>query len=509
MKSKRRANLQLDDKTNSKEVHEEENVSDDEFEEFTYSDELSEVELVRLENVKKNKERFEEFNFQKAKDEVAPKKIKIDPKVKSKIARKQKTVLPRRKSVRIQNIQSDTNVKKSNAQNVFYDASVGNTSSRKPPVMDMKCVNDVEDNELKTVFKSWLDERKTKKSFNKSAKNNVNHYKDKISSWTITNICKVTKSRGYCIEWYPSQYKKVVCIGDKAGTIGFWDVDRSQQETNSVYMFDVHSSPVSWLTFSPFDKKKLYSCSYDGTVTCGDLTRLVFNQKFVEPDDNIRFHHISIPCKQRNTVLVSCSDGNVLTLDLSTQKIVQKFALSPNRISARCIDCHPLNENLVATSSSDGTLATWDRRSIKTKGNKPLSTAKASKTIVKSFFSPLTGNKLLMTSQDHYISVFDVNRNGVVQSPTRHPIKHENYYGRWLTTFRAMWDPKTDHSFVSGSMAIPRRLDMFTCNEDKNKVSSYNLKDESLTFISSVNVFHPQLDIMASSNTTGKMYLWS
>ena len=43
-------------------------------------------------------------------------------------------------------------------------------------------------------------------------------------------------------------------------------------------------------------------------------------------------------------------------------------------------------------------------------------------------------------------------------------IRHNNYVGRWLTPFRAVWDPKSDSHFVVGSMSHPRQVWRPLCN---------------------------------------------
>lgn len=56
------------------------------------------------------------------------------------------------------------------------------------------------------------------------------------------------------------------------------------------------------------------------------------------------------------------------------------------------------------------------------------------------YFSPLTGNKILTTSQDNRIRVWD-SIFGNLDSPSRE-IVHSHDFNRHLTAFRAEWDPK-------------------------------------------------------------------
>ena len=42
-------------------------------------------------------------------------------------------------------------------------------------------------------------------------------------------------------------------------------------------------------------------------------------------------------------------------------------------------------------------------------------------------------------------------------------VRHDNQVGRWLTSFRATWDPKFDKYAVVGSMRRPRQVGMSLC----------------------------------------------
>lgn len=65
----------------------------------------------------------------------------------------------------------------------------------------------------------------------------------------------------------------------------------------------------------------------------------------------------------------------------------------------------------------------------------------AHKRVVNSaYFSPLSGSKILTTSQDNRIRVWD-SIFGCLDSPSRE-IVHSHDFNRHLTAFRAEWDPK-------------------------------------------------------------------
>lgn len=65
----------------------------------------------------------------------------------------------------------------------------------------------------------------------------------------------------------------------------------------------------------------------------------------------------------------------------------------------------------------------------------------AHKRVVNSaYFSPLSGSKIVTTSQDNRLRVWD-SIFGNLDSPSRE-IVHSHDFNRHLTPFRAEWDPK-------------------------------------------------------------------
>ncbi|XP_068685832.1 uncharacterized protein [Montipora foliosa] len=85
--------------------------------------------------------------------------------------------------------------------------------------------------------------------------------------------------------------------------------------------------------------------------------------------------------------------------------------------------------------------------------------------------------------------------------------RHDNHVGRWLTSFRATWDPKFDKYAVVGSMKRPRQIDIFSSEERSSALM--HLTHENLNSVNSLNVFHPSVNMLAGGNSSGKVYLWT
>merc|ERR1712203_717692 len=122
------------------------------FEDYSDNDEVepSELERVREENIKKNKEIFDQFGISKAKSEVAVKKKKSNNGGISvgglhvKHEKKVREVLPPRKSLRLQNVAASGG----SLVPTRYEVEVTRVDPRdvrKPVEMALECMNDLEE----------------------------------------------------------------------------------------------------------------------------------------------------------------------------------------------------------------------------------------------------------------------------------------------------------------------------------------------------------------------------
>lgn len=85
------------------------------------------------------------------------------------------------------------------------------------------------------------------------------------------------------------------------------------------------------------------------------------------------------------------------------------------------------------------------------------------------------------------------------------PCRHNNNTGRWLTRFRAIWDPKQEHCFLVGSMAQPRRIEVF---QDTGKLLHSFCNVDCLGSVCSINVVHPSQNILVGGNSSGRLHVF-
>ncbi|XP_072017398.1 WD repeat-containing protein 76-like [Amphiura filiformis] len=320
-------------------------------------------------------------------------------------------------------------------------------------------------------------------------------------------VAKVTRERVYSVAIHPSQDKVVVCAGDRGGRLGIWDVESQNKETSGIMLFEPHSSPINCLHFAPANPSKILSTSYDGTVRCGDLERGVFDEAYATtPGLDIYISHFDFLSPDGSQLIVAQNngEGHVAIVDTRTRCGAESVHRLHDK-SIRTVSVHPLKKNCIVTGSKDGTVALWDTRSLKTKGkkNKSITTLNQGRGVTGAYFSPLTGRKLLTTSHNDTLKVYTFADNGAVFLKTT--VRHNNFVGRWLTSFRAVWHPSREDVFISGSMERPRRIEVF---DDKGVLLKNFMDEDCLGSVCSINAFHPTRNILVGGNSSGRLHVF-
>ncbi|CDW56030.1 WD40 domain containing protein, partial [Trichuris trichiura] len=283
-----------------------------------------------------------------------------------------------------------------------------------------------------------------------------------ISAFKYRDRTKVTTSRIYSIAVHPSENGQFIAAGDKQGNIGFIDVTSIKDIPSSpVWQFKPHISPVNCVKFNEFNSNKLYSCAYDGSVRCFDLHKKLFNEVFVDEDDLCKFFAFS----GAHELFVATHSGSIVRIDLRQRGMYVHVWDSRNLSGALCELPH-------------GGLAS------------------------NAFFSPVTGNRLLTSSSDDLIIVWDVTSLKGDMFANKAFTPHNNHVGRWLTKFRPVWHPKDETLFITGSMNRPRvvtyvQLEM--CDDKAKNVIT--LRD--LATVCFTNAFHSTLSVIVGGNSSG------
>ena len=189
------------------------------------------------------------------------------------------------------------------------------------------------------------------------------------------------------------------------------------------------------------------------------------------------------------------------------------------------IQRHPVDEHMIVTAGRAGYIAIHDIRRAGKKWT-PLNTLTGhTKSVNAAHVSP-DGQHMVSVCQDDTIKLwhdFMTPKKG-----TCHTLRHNNHTGRWLSTFKPCFDPKVPSALVMGSMdKNPRRVEVFTVSYSgtssigkspkKNKCNSpmgyqldppLNMMSENLNSICSRHAFHPNRNVLASGNSSGRVHIF-
>ncbi len=132
-----------------------------------------------------------------------------------------------------------------------------------------------------------------------------------------TDVAKVVPERIFSMDFHPSRSKLLVAVGDKWGSIGFFDPD-AEDEEDAVTLFSVHTRPIPCLRFDANDSAKLYSSSYDNTLRCLDVAAMEFTEVFAGDAD----YHLAYSTYSRDhkTAYLAFNTGELGLVDLRAGK---------------------------------------------------------------------------------------------------------------------------------------------------------------------------------------------
>nr|XP_027781994.1 WD repeat-containing protein 76 [Marmota flaviventris]XP_027781995.1 WD repeat-containing protein 76 [Marmota flaviventris] len=372
-----------------------------------------------------------------------------------------------------------------------------------PGPLEMIPENQDDNNELfKEFLQTWGEMNKTSRKNTEKGLFSIKSYKANLNGMVISEdaVHKVTNGSIFSVALHPSETRTLVAAGAKSGQIGLWDLTQQRKE-DGAYVFYPHSQPVSCLYFSPANPAHLLSLSYDGTLRCGDFSRAIFEE--VYRNERSGFSSFDFLTEDASTLLVGHWDGNMSLVDRRTPGTSFEKLIRSSLRKIRTVHVHPVHRQYFMTAGLRD-IHIYDVRHLKLRGSQPLiSLTEHTKSIASAYFSPVTGNRIVTTCADCKLRVFDSSCISS-QIPLLTTIRHNTITGRWLTRFQAVWDPKQEDCILVGSMAHPRRVEIF--HETGKRVHSF--LGECLASVCSINVMHPTRYILAGGNSSGKLHVF-
>ncbi|XP_058747861.1 protein DAMAGED DNA-BINDING 2-like [Vicia villosa] len=314
------------------------------------------------------------------------------------------------------------------------------------------------------------------------------------------------------LEFHPTK-NNILLSGDKKGQIGVWDFEKVYEK---VVYGSIHSCLVNTMKFNPRNDCMVYSASSDGTISCTDLeTGISSSPMNLNPDGwqgpNTwkMLYGMDVNC-EKGLVLVADNFGFLHLVDMrSNNKNGDAILIHKKGSKVVGIHCNPLQPDILLTCGNDHYARIWDLRRLE--AGSSLCNLEHKRVVNSAYFSPISGNKILTTSQDNRLRIWD-SIFGNMESPSRE-IVHSHDFNRHLTPFKAEWDPKDS----SESLAVVGRY----ISENFNGAALHpidfidtgtgqlvaEVMDPNITTISPVNKLHPRDDILATGSSRS-LFIW-
>jgi WD40 repeat protein len=258
-------------------------------------------------------------------------------------------------------------------------------------------------------------------------------------------VAKAVRDRIYSLSVHSHTSSVVACAGTKTGELVFWDCTREanrewrEGDAPRLFIFAPHSEAVSNLKFRPNHANKLLTTSYDGS--CLEMDLAVASPAFSPWFQMDSKESVVTGFDVHHDVAYHTDTAGVLRMsDLRTgQKAVQELRLHEAKIGGVSVSS---DANRLATCSNDRSIAVWDNRRLD-ENVEPVCRFEYKNAVTSVAFHPSDPHKLVSTCYDDTVRIHTLH-----QEPSHHEvvIKHNNQTGRWITLFKAVWDPKSDTS---------------------------------------------------------------
>jgi WD40 repeat protein len=343
--------------------------------------------------------------------------------------------------------------------------------------------------------------------------------KKTFSKLSIANdeVAKITESRITSVWIHPGSDKLLVAAADKDGHLGIWDISN---KNNGISKFKPHTAHVTKLHTYSNDPSKLYSVSNDGTINTFDLGKNISLTAFSAPNRKSELKSLNDASfsSEGNTIYVGNTDGTVGLIDFRSKKNSYEWCFETQNTKVNSVQQHPYNGNLLITSgmSAGGVINIHDLRKAGPSWTPMKTLNEHSKSINAAYCSP-DGEFIISVGQDSTVRTWR-NFTNPDEEILWTAMRHENHTGRWLSTLKPAFDPKTSATFVLGCMERPRRIEIFSpydtihdSSDSSNDQFSLNLLtaiyNDNLASVCSRNCFHPLLDIIVGGNSSGKVHI--
>jgi WD repeat-containing protein 76 len=167
----------------------------------------------------------------------------------------------------------------------------------------------------------------------------------------------------------------------------------------------------------------------------------------------------------------------------------------------------PLDEHIILSASSgvNGHMSVHDLRMVGKPKFDSLKDFKGHSKSINAAYYTGDGEHIVSVSQDNHVFVW---HKFMEKSPSISKLYHDNHTGRWLSTFKPVFDPKSPNSFLLGSMDKVRKMEIYIVNPKTHSLDKQPIKLEGVNSVQSRNAFHPKLNVVAGGNSSGRVSVY-
>lgn len=347
------------------------------------------------------------------------------------------------------------------------------------------------------------------------------------------DVAKVVKQSVTHLAFMPRTDALILAAADKRGGVGLWHVDAdgnaARQASHSeeaeeadaaavatmdhhanedsaegdggedgVLVFAPHSEYISglkWAGGSGAGAAKLFTAAYDGSVRRLDAERSVFTLAW--GDEEMEYSCMEVS-PDGATCWLGDKDGDLDIVDLRAGKRVNAKPLQLHNRKLNTLHVDPGAGHLLVTSSTDAQVKLFDTRKLSAASHKAVASAAHTQGCQAACLSPDGSLKVLSTSFDNTLRVWDGKRG--MEEVLK--VKHDNATGRWILPFRAVWSAAGD-ALIVGNMK--RAVDVIDAADG---TMAAQLRGEGMTAIAARNCVHPTLPVLAAGTASGRLHIY-
>ncbi|KAK8976203.1 hypothetical protein V6N11_007694 [Hibiscus sabdariffa] len=231
------------------------------------------------------------------------------------------------------------------------------------------------------------------------------------------------------VKFFPCSGTRMIAAGNNLGDISFWNVDCEDETEDGAYVYRPHTGQISDILIQQHSMSKIYSCGYDGFILLMDAEKEVFDLVH-SCDDAI--YSLSQQPDSPASLYFGRRHGAMNVWDIRTGKSSKNWMLHDKKINT--ISFNPKDPHIMATSSADGTARIWDLRTMSSQKPKTLKTVRHTRAVHSAYFSP-SGRSLATTCLDDNVFIINgVNFEDIsticLDNPTR-KISYSSSRGIW------------------------------------------------------------------------------